>query len=384
MQSNLPSEQGIQGGLTADDLNGSDEIELNVSPDSTDAEYHDLVTKLDQSKVVLTSIEDNVKRVFDMQDVADVVLAQESICFEDIVNVATVFPEVYDEVSPKETYTAAPTKTNLEETANYVSSKLEEEKLSLVASQKAYILETLTDASQVYAWLSERAIPEVLERLETIRTLALKELPLVINSNSFLMYQEEKSAEMKTLPELIDLRYRSLRYIDYEGSNPGESLLPSDLREEAVRLSEIIANTWTKSFIKNISSVSKDTIDFLHRSWHAEGISTSEGGNFPKVSYLDLLKLVSTDEFKNTLSKMGDDLTTIQKAAMTVTEPFVNSEETSAMLAVTRSSAEAISDYYELLSALSNHVWNLKMFCNSAENVIRLFKAFRIDVEAKS
>lgn len=249
-----------------------------VEPPEDNREIDALVASLSNYDVTLQTAEDGLTKLHSMDEVANLVLASESIGQSEADEVLKIMPRLSDDVAPISDYTEVPTRTKLIETKAFVTRTLAEEKRTALECCINFLKTEFAHGEMLLKYLSETRLPAIYSDLEALRLESLEDLVNVGVSMNFLHYTTDNH------PTLVDFRTRTItRYSTSENfatipaSHPSDGLMKA--LDDALRAEDF------KLFYEATSPVTY-TIDTMMALLRSSRIS--EDGSTPH-SYQSLL-----------------------------------------------------------------------------------------------
>lgn len=266
-------------------------ISVEVSDEATDEtpEAREALNHLEENEVLLQTTHEGVKRVHQMEEVVETVLAEESISRSRAKAIALVFEEFSQAVAKPIEFTEVPTATNLKETRAFVTTKLASEKEKLALNFTDYLKSTQSSIKCIVGEVKERLLPETLAILDTLRQEALEDLSKAATSKAFYLYRSNN--------EMVDLRKR---LIDLpcelsEFHTSGHHLLPDRALVEALHCE------LSKQYVQDLFYVSSLQINDPRRTLHL----FNREGEYTCVSYLGLLTFYANGGMLEVFTNLG-------------------------------------------------------------------------------
>jgi hypothetical protein len=198
-----------------------DVVVLDTDTNLPVTEDVDFLPFLEEQEVWIKNTEDNEEQLFKLQDVANTIMATESIsrtevadAFASISNDA-LLSQFTEEVSSLAGFTTLATSTNLEETQQFFGRRAEEAKAA-VATQYQQIRnndhQTVRDSAATFL----NYVRELIPVLDGIQKEAVAAHQIAMNSkNGNVLIAEKHGSEQKPSFEkkLVDIRYMDYGYI---------------------------------------------------------------------------------------------------------------------------------------------------------------------------
>lgn len=344
-----------------------DELDVKVPKEVDEA-----VSALSDYDVQIQTTKDDVTKIHELSDVANTVLAQETISQADAEEVNRVYGGLYEEVASAKEYTQAPSSINLQQTKDFVKEKLEDVKQTAIQRHQEYMSKTFTHASCLLKCLKEDLLPELYEDMEVARRHALSDLAEASVSKKFVIYSTprmNKEGEVSQPPRLVDLKtlamYDSVRREEYELPASLQSL-PSD--DDVHKLRDVFHGAVFRKLMKE-SDLYRDVLESLHRSYHEFGDGR---GDVYCLTYIDLLGILSSGKIESY----------IKDAFNALEEVFVNAEAVINKTLADGASEEdlsesslIVSDLYEKLLLAEKFRMTMAMFLYRAKPILEGFRA---------
>lgn len=169
-----------------------------IGQTADDKEAQKAAEELEGYSVTLQTTVDGLTRQHEMEDVVNTLMASETISRTDAVQLVKCFEGLTDVVGQPETFTAVPSRTNLEPTKRYVRKAVYDEETALNEQLQQFIDVALEPVQQQLLMLEERHLPTCLEGLEMLHHQAEDLFEELEEGKLFLLYNANK--------ELIDTR----------------------------------------------------------------------------------------------------------------------------------------------------------------------------------
>ena len=325
------------------------------------------VEKLSDYDVKIQTNVDKVVKLHDLQDVADTVLASESIGQSDAKEIERTYGGLYDNVATRQEYSEVPTKVNLAPTQDYVAQRLGSYKEDAVASCRAYIEETYEAAVSLNTFFHGGAIAKVVALFEELQQTALADLPLASKSNKFLHYRKTKNTEGQTAADLTDLRRVNLYFQNFqEEFLNASSELPS--KETIGLFKDSFSNDTFRSLVK-IAESSNSAGESLLRSQAYYNREEHVG-----YDYLALLGFLAEGRFISFFTEAMKELDAIAKDAEVAVAAIRDvNQVTDDVLSGVQEKMSAMGMYYSCLLSLERYRLAASTFGSMAKQIVSGF-----------
>lgn len=274
-------------------------------PDDKVATAVQILSTHDVDIKVLT---DELESVQKFDDVASVVLAQETISQQEAVEIVKLQPEFAEKVGAPAEFTAAPSSVNLNQTKVFLKKDLEEKTVSVLERHQKYFKDTFIQANGILDALSATLVPETIDDLEELRYQASDDLKLVAVTNKFLLYKRISYREEPIKPDekmsLDDLRYTPLTCgykPDWYYRKDDYPELPSE--DEVSQLSQLVHSEIFKRIVSELR-FAKKTLSGIEEFIAYDHDEDNKGF----CSYLGLLKVFVAGELETYLTDRLDAL----------------------------------------------------------------------------
>ena len=343
-------------------------VDLDV-PDDIDA----AVSALDGYDVELQTSKDDVVKVTALDDLANTVLAQETISQADAEEVERVYGGLYENVASQKEFTQTPTSVNLKETQQYVEATLEATKTAAINRHKEYLVKTYDHATCLLKCLNEKLLPELLDELAKLREQSTADLAKASVSKNFLVYTKElknDAGQVTSSPRLIDLK-NSMLFCDIKEQYD----IPASLRSLPSKDDiEMLREVFYGVVFKRLMSVSKITTDIL-ASLHREYHSLSDGDRtYYDLTYIDILSIYVSGRIESYITEAFAALNQLAEKIVEVVPKFIASEDGSEDQEQRWSeSALEVSDFYERLMQAEKLCMTVYMFNYRAKPILEGF-----------
>ena len=343
-----------------------DGLDLKVPPEIDQA-----VSALSDYDVQIQTTKDDVTKIYELDDVANTVLAQETIGQADAEEIERVYGGLYENVASKEEYTTAPSSINLKETKEYIEEKRAMFEVEAIQRHKDYLQKTSEQAICLLQCLNEKVVPETMEMLEQLRRLSQDDLTKASVSKKFLIYTKEvknDKGEVTRSPELIDLKkqrlYDSIKREEYEIPE-WLMCLPED--DDIRKLREVFHSAQFRKLMSETNAY-RDVLDSLHNDFHR----TYGKEDRYTLTYIELLMVFASGKIEEYLQKAFESLTLVANNAKPVIEKMLDdTPKTREMLS---ECALAVSDFYEKLLTAEKFRMLAYMLCYRAEPILAGFR----------
>ena len=335
-------------------------------------EVDQAVSALSDYDVQIQTTKDDITKVYELEDVASTVLAQETIGQADAEEIERVYGGLYDNVASKQEYTAAPSSINLKETKNYVEERKALFESEAIQRHKDYLKNTSEQAYCLLQCLYESVYPETMDMLEQTRRVCIEDLSKASLSKNFLIYTKETrndKGEVTRMPELIDLKTLRL----YDSIKREEYTIPDTLQclpddDDVRKLREVFHSNQFRKLMTE-SSLYRDVLESLHRDFHNYSGSREECYD---LTYVDLLTVFTSGKIEEYLQKAFEALADVAKSAKPIIEEMLSdSQKTKEQLS---ECALATSDFYEKLLTAEKFRMMAYMLCYRAEPILAGFR----------
>lgn len=363
----LTQSEGEAASLGVVRVETEDAIDLKLPKNIDEA-----VSALSDYDVQIQTTKDKVTKVFELDDVASTVLAQETISQADAAEVERVYSGLYDAVAGPKEYTEAPSSINLKATQDYVAEKKIEALSNAFSDHKTYVEKTSKHVFCLLHCLNEEMLPMTLDEFDALRRKATDDLSKASVSNNFLVYTKEcknEAGEITKAPELIDLKnlrlYGSIEDRDYQIPESLNCLPDAD---DITKLREVYHGKAFRSLMMT-SNIYRDVLEALHRDFHSDG---STERNFYDLTYLDLLTVFASGKIETFLTRTFEALNAVASQATPVIERVLSSDSMSKE--ELSETALAVSDFYEKLMSAEKFRSVAYMFCYRAKPILDGFR----------
>lgn len=310
-------------------------------------------------------------KVGELKDVADRIMATETISIVDAEEVQRVYGGLEESVAPVATYSEAPTKTNLVPTQRYVAKKLTEETDRTLVRHLNYVNATYGSSKKLLELLKGQ-MAELLAEFEEVRIRAAADLSKASLSQRFKAFTAESGeGGDKKLGPLVDMKAVCLYSQDFNKDFiiDGNTLkLPT--REETYSFREVYFSDAFKKLLRSSEKASRDPLVALHRAFHNDTGSGSPYG----VSYIDLLTLFSSGKVEYLLTLFVEE---VERVSKIVDEEYEKLTKPDAEIVPWseefRESTLLFSNFYEALLQLEKYRMVTKMFIYRSLPIIEGF-----------
>lgn len=335
--------------------------EPSGSGDKTD-DPEALVKQMEESQTEIATTVNNITRVHDLDEVAQQVLAQESISQSDVEKVDKAFGGFIGEQANLNEFTEAPSRVGLTQVKTFVTSKLEAEKTTTEEQYLAFISSTKDQAAKLLVYLNG-FVPEVVRALDLLQEKALRDLPRASKCNRFWSYTVDKDGQPEGSP--ADLRYYPMcRDFGRYGIGPQEIMKEnlcmaySDLQIEA-----------RFKYLCWISGKAYEIDGMLGAFLFREDLELDYPGN-----YMEILTTLADRRYAQALESGLQLMTETAEAATRIIELAQEKSEpdTKRFEAIT-TACRLISKYYQGLTNLAALTQTAMAFANAVTPIVAAF-----------
>lgn len=162
--------------VDASDVGGGIEVK---DPDT-------VIELIDHEDIKIKTVTDNIEAYHTYGEVANTILAKESINQTDSQYVEQHMPGLYENVAMRQGFTEASTRVNLDKTKAYVSERVESQRQSALQIYNTYIQKQSASISLQKNTLLTKSIDAMLDELERLRRQAIEELSITSISKNLV------------------------------------------------------------------------------------------------------------------------------------------------------------------------------------------------------
>lgn len=216
-------DDGDEDFITPAQLTDSDGTPVIVQSDLSvsEKEAQDAARAMTGHELILQSIQDEVDRYYDLNEVAALVLGEESICVHRAEELLAIVPSLESALYPLSTFTKTPSKTNFTSTKLALESALVSAQTAVQSTLSGFIETHHSATIKLLALLQEEFLPAFLSLAQRLTEKAQADLPIIARSRNFLLYDKQQ--------ELTDLRKKALPWLAVHLED-GDNQLPPAMR----------------------------------------------------------------------------------------------------------------------------------------------------------
>lgn len=293
------------------------DVTVNASDDGEGVEVKnpDNITALiDQEDIKIKTVTDSVETYHTYGEVADTILAQESISQSDSQYVEQHMPGLYENVSVKQGFTEGPTRVNLDKTKAYVSGQLESQRQAAIQVYNTYIQKQSASVALQKNALLTKTLSEMLDELERLRNQAVDDLSVTsISKNLVSVEVSDSTTDGIKQVTSKDLRTCCINSIAYGGETRINPKIVADI-SNLLRSQDIeFLYKLTKQQVDHIA-VTEEEVDFtsmVSAAKHKLCIAATNQRENHLATYQDLLMFYSTAGAIRLLEYLGRIITAI-------------------------------------------------------------------------
>lgn len=295
-------------------------VVVDTNTGITDEKGRFVIDNFEDFDIVLQDFEGQEAEQVRLEDMAQIVMANESICLRDVqqflngvaeepgvpdasggTSTLVGFVQHFKERLPEASFTDEPSKINLAETKRLVKRELDLRQTVRADSLKAFMVERC-DSFLKRACDVLKVIETEIEEQNSLQKSAAASLERATTSDNYLAYVVIKSDKGEPSKDLYDIRhapldfYRLTKVLDY-GFGPDADLIFS--------LGQYLSSEAGKAFIKRVTVTNSYHVSFDSPYLRTTlSLMEQESDQSPNLSYMDLLSIYARGDVVSAMTSV--------------------------------------------------------------------------------